>query len=155
MFILAWIVLLIGMYVMRHLWREVAEAQASRFWPLVTGEITQSGIRTRQNDDEPDAHLPDVAYRYVVKGTEYVSRRVKYGSWAATRAEAQSYAGRLSVGQTVDVFHDPSDPSRSVLIPGISLAEATVLRCLGAAFVGIPIFLMYDNLRGLWNLIVG
>jgi Protein of unknown function (DUF3592) len=88
----------------------------------VQGIVIYRGLRTRHWPQVPGriTWLPEARYEYEVDNQSYESTRVSYStsspSWTRLPLTMQP-------GQTVTVFYDPSNPSRSVLRPGVPTAQ--------------------------------
>lgn len=94
-----------------------------RNWPSVEGQIVDRSATRQRSQSHQYAIF--ATYEYYVEGRRYTSRRnslanapVQYVS-AISIAEALNKAGP-PLGQKVRVFHDPKDPARAVLDPGVS-----------------------------------
>jgi hypothetical protein len=85
-----------------------------------------------------------VRYAYEARGRGYESERVSVGSHAGTTSsdpgEARGWVRRYPAGAEVDVWFDPSDPSRAVLVRGVSTAQVALAIAVGLALVGLGMF---------------
>jgi hypothetical protein len=152
---LALVLLSFGVLLLLYLWYESAEALASRQWPLTTGVIIRSEVRIEEKNAGPDSFYPDIEYSYLVKGSEFSSTRLRHGSWAATRNEAESFVERFPVGATVDVRFSPHAPDRSVLIPGISWGDRVLPLLFVAGFLIAPgLFMAVQQARFWWDFFI-
>lgn len=94
------------------------EARKARAWPGVQGRITVS--RRIEGPVEPvstNAPLPpeiEIEFTYEVAGTSYIGDRPTLAERIAG-TEADRLLARYPAGTEVTVFHDPADPSVSVL----------------------------------------
>jgi hypothetical protein len=153
--VLALVLLSFGVLLLLYLWYETAEALASRQWPQTTGAVVRSEVRIEKNGEGPDSYYPDIEYSFQVKGREFTSTRIRYGSWTATRNEAESFVERFPVGATVGVRFSPHAPDRSVLIPGISWGDRVLPLLFVAGFLIVPgLFMAVQQARFWWDLFV-
>jgi hypothetical protein len=85
-----------------------------------------------------------IRYAYEARGRRLESDRIAVGSHAGTassdREEARRWVERHPVGRDVDVWFDPADPSRSVLVRGVSMAQVAAAVAIGIALVGLGMF---------------
>jgi hypothetical protein len=83
-----------------------------------------------------------VRYAYEARGRRFESDRIGVGSHAASsdRDEARRWVERHPVGREVDVWLDPADPSRAVLVRGVSKAQVAAAVAVGIALVGLGMF---------------
>lgn len=130
--------------------RDLQEFPRSATWPSTRGEVTVSGIEI---DDSFDA---DFQYRYRVDGTDYEADRITFFQYAvfANLQQNKAFIEEHPVGTEVEVFYDPSDPSRSVIMRSIPLSHfwspLLLALCLGSSlFFGLLGFFVRRLLRGL------
>lgn len=91
-------------------------AHASHMWPTVTGTITSSKAVYRVMG-EGAAWFGQLRYKYLVKGKEFVGRRVDYFNFLTTTL--RRILARYPVGKNVVVYYHPHKPAIAVLEPGI------------------------------------
>lgn len=104
-------------------------------YPSVPGEITHSDVR-REFDGEGNAFQAEVRYRYEVGEREFVGERLHFFGFRKGSAHpAKNEAANFAVGQPVDVFYKPTDPS-----------DAALERTLDGRVLFIPLFLLPFNL---------
>ncbi len=109
-------------------------AVASRNWPSVPGRILKSLVSAEQpttevGDFRPDVHIARIEYEYVVAGERFTGTNVNVGGdlHTSNRQRAEDAVAMYGVGDAVDVFYDPSKPSRAGLVhdaPGIGVMLA-------------------------------
>lgn len=87
---------------------------------------------------------PVVRYTYEARGRTYESDQVSVGSspesTTSDREEARRLVERHPAGSGVDVWFDPGDPRRSVLVRGVASAQAIAAVVIGLALVGLGMF---------------
>lgn len=84
------------------------------------GEIYSNELVVRQGR-RSKSYRADVSYQYSIGGREYLSSRLFYGDSSSSRRRAEARFNRFAVGQKVDVWIDPRDPSESTLYPGLTV----------------------------------
>ena len=86
----------------------------------------------------------NVRYAFEARGRTYESGRVSFG--ASPGAESSNagvvrrWAERYPAGSPVNVWFDPADPRRSVLVRGVPRAQILVGMAAGIALVGGGMF---------------
>ena len=94
--------------------KSILLGRKSRDWRRVKAEITASGI-----DRESGTYYPKIIYRYTVNGRDYINDTYTFiGTGQMLKRSVVAVALQNPVGKQIDVFVDPNDPSRSVIIPG-------------------------------------
>jgi hypothetical protein len=88
--------------------------------------------------------MPVVRYRYEARGRTYESEQIAVGSSAGGASsdpgEARRWVERHPAGSDADVWFDPRDPRRSVLVRGVPRAQVVAAVVIGIALVGAGIF---------------
>jgi hypothetical protein len=83
-------------------------------------------------------------YAYDVRGRTYESDQVSFGASPGATAtdpqEARRWVERHPAGSEVEVWYDPADPRRAVLVRGVSSAQVGLGVILGLALVGAGLF---------------
>ena len=117
---------------------DILNGRASRSWPSVTGTVVSSQIR---NGSKRTYHA-DVSYQYAVHGIPYVRDRIVFGQYGSTdKSIAAAWVQKYPLGASVQVSYAPSDPSRSVLEPGV-LPMTWVFAAISPAFAAAAFILM-------------
>lgn len=121
------VVLAIGAWLVYACRKELVLAFRSRRWPSTTGHISGTEVREgiglgMTNDGtfaptETSFRVSDWVFIYTVAGREYRSSRFSFS--AQGWDENDRY---LEDGAEVKVYYSPSDPSVSVLRPGLDAA---------------------------------
>jgi len=94
--------------------KSIIRGRRSKNWRRVKAEITSSGI-----DRESGTYYPKIIYRYTVNGRDYINDTYTFvGTGQMLKRNVVSIALQNPVGKQIDVFVDPADPSRSVIVPG-------------------------------------
>ena len=118
-------------------------------WPAAAGRIVESkivekkvdgssgGRRSRISDRD---YTVDVRYSYEVEGQKFEGDRLRYGNESHdSRASAEDGQLLYSPGKAVQVYYDPTAPSRSVLIKGIGLSWLAMALGLMALVIGLAV----------------
>jgi Protein of unknown function (DUF3592) len=107
-------------------WRRAA---VSYSWPESAGEILENGASEVSNLDGGYNAVLKLRYRYVVNGTSFEGKRLRFGeSVSSSFRSAEAWVERYPAGAAVRVRYNPRRPSESALEPGKGRrAGATVL----------------------------
>jgi hypothetical protein len=85
-----------------------------------------------------------IRYAYEARGRRYEAERISVGSHAGSASsdpqEARRWVERYPAGRDVDVWFDPGDPRRSVLVRGVSSAQVAAAVAVGVALLGLGMF---------------
>jgi hypothetical protein len=115
----------------------------NRRWECTQGQICGTGSPVGEPAYIPPdrfiawATTPVLQYEYTVNGRQYVGTQVNAVGFASHRA-ARRAAARYPEGQVVDVWYQPSDPSRAVLEPGVT-AGGVIWAVVSVALLGLSI----------------
>lgn len=113
--------------------RALILAHASEHWPNVQGDIIKSEIRETTRGAKGDSSANEIIrYSYIVNGQTMVGKRVVFGVVDLT---PRKIIRKYPVGRRVRVYFQESDPSISVLEPGVHFA-------VWMYFMGSIIFLL-------------
>lgn len=101
-------------------------ACASTRWRLTQGLVLKAYFDERHVDSdgssdngEGDTFSANVQYRYVVAGKTFESTRLWYrATWLPSLSDAVAVLRDIQAGRPVDVYYDPDDHARSVLVTG-------------------------------------
>jgi hypothetical protein len=120
--------LLIGVPLVWYFGSQCWTGLRSRRWPTVPGRITQY-FRTIDPGSAQSSHGISaklaIEYDYTVNGRSYKGKRI-----AATYAKLGPDQWEPST--SVDVFYDPSNPERALLVPGV---QKLSLQALGIGLI--------------------
>jgi hypothetical protein len=97
---------------------------SSRAWPKTQGTVVRSSVEEWQSNKGARSFQLAAIYRYEVAGKRYESDRIQFCKQlqAGDRARGEEALAKIAPsGRPCPVYYDPSDPSRSCLIPGASL----------------------------------
>lgn len=126
-----------------HALVSLGPALASRNWPRAHGVVTKSMVESRRDADST-LHRPVVAYRFTVDGQELTGEEVCFG--AAGRSSSidvwsRRVVQRYPVGAAVWVHHDPANPRRACLEPGVQWPLITSL-LIGISLLGVGAYML-------------
>lgn len=113
--------------------------QRSEFEP-VQAKVLQSELRSQTETDSgarATTYFPEIEYEYTVDGETYTSDSVYPGRLGGTsnRSENQAIVADHSVGDRVEAYYHPEDPTRSFLVDKSSTKQA-VLGILASIVLG-------------------
>jgi uncharacterized protein (TIGR03382 family) len=149
--LLSWAFVVLGLVGLVWSLAIVARALQSASWVPTTGVITRSEVRTHRAGPGPngssESYSPAIAYQYSVGGMPRASDRIKFGMGSSSsRSYAESWVRRYPSGAAVTVYHDPDDPARAVLVPGLS-AVALIPVGITATFSVVGLVLVLRRRR--------
>ncbi len=144
---LAWIVCALGAFLVvlgYHQWRAGRE---TRSYTRTRGRVVGAEVEEipRTSEEGGTRFLPVVRYAFEARGHTYASDRVSIGASTAPDTDAEAarrMVERYPPGSDVDVWFDPRDPRRSVLVPGIPTSQIVVALVTGIALLGIGMFVL-------------
>jgi Protein of unknown function (DUF3592) len=120
-------------------------------WPSVQGVILHA--RTRQcyfRGSTPMGLSPDLAYKYIVDGREWIGTRIDIKNHCAADKVVQEYVAEFSVHSKVLVFYKPTSPGESLLHPGPGREQIDLFH-LSEILVGLSLllalFFLWDSRR--------
>ena len=123
----------------------VWQAFASRTWPSVKGIIKMSEMSTSSDHDGGRRYQFVVEYDYSVSGMAYTNNFYSYKPTynAAQSRGARELVEKYPLESEVDVFYNPGNPKKSVLLPGFNfLCYMPILA--GLIFCGFGIAMYLD-----------
>jgi hypothetical protein len=111
-------------------------------WPVVPGRVTVSRVEERRGDDGGARHRSYeavVEYRYQVGGLSFSSRQIALGlRMSGSRTGADAIVTRYPTGATVEVHHDPTNPSEAALEN--PTGRSWILLAIALACFGIAVY---------------
>jgi hypothetical protein len=123
------------------------DAYTSKDWPIATGTVLESGVKRqlvkRSRFGRKMVYRPEVRYSYRVNGQDYTGHRI---AWTQTdyseSADAQTVACRYIPEDQISVRYKPSDPSCSVITPGVT-HNAMVVPGIGLGLILFGVVLAF------------
>ena len=95
-------------------------AVASLRWPLASGEVTSTNLRTRWRKSLIPTWQVHLLYTYAVGRQVLTGERIFFGEEFCTSARAVHIANRYPPHTPVQVHYDPKRLDRAVLEPGLT-----------------------------------
>lgn len=97
------------------------KSQQVNQWQETTGTILTSELKEYIKKPSDKAYQLKVSYEYIVKGKQYLSRRIFFGDTlrASSRLVAEAQRIKYQPGTTVTVYYNPKKPKEALLQPGI------------------------------------
>lgn len=130
------------------------DANASKNWPVAPGQVqsTRPQRSTSSRKYNPPYHYA-VTYRYEVAGIAYSNNRYSLGDGPTASKRFQSKGEAIAaarkdypVGQTIDIYYNPAEPSSSVIKPGVSFGTLVPL-VMGCIFLPSGIGLLLISMQ--------
>jgi len=135
----AFLLFLLGM-------RDLARAADSEDWPSVSGRVIESKVVISSGGRFGVTYDATVRYRYQVGEREYTGNRIAFLWIDASSPKAERAIARYPRDAVVEVRVSPTNPTLSVLEPGVHwYAYATVF--VVAAFTGVGLAFALNALR--------
>ncbi len=130
--------LIIWYAILAFIFEEAGNGRDAVNWPTTSGQVVEtkvtshtssssSGSGRSRTTSTTTSYTPLVLYRYRVDDLELENDTVQTMTTYETRAEAKLVTDKYPVESTVSVYYKPSDPGKSVLVPGISDATHLML----------------------------
>lgn len=125
---------------------KLRQFQAAKHWLVVPGRIVTSKVAARERsgfDRKPVVeNVPKVVFEYRVAGKKLRAERISIGEQGGNYS-IETTLERYPVGREVDVFHDPTNPSRAVLERDLPPGFVKGMLLLFAFFFGGPLFIVF------------
>jgi hypothetical protein len=123
--IFPWFIIFVGGGAIYLGFATVLKAKQSTDWPAVKGKVVESGIRAERgaggtsSTGSRNTYHANVVYKYDVIGKIYTRQRVSFDEYGREdEVHATQISDKYPEGETVEVYYDPYNPSKSVLEPG-------------------------------------
>ena len=123
-------------------------AAQSRSWPRTEGTVVQVSVKHAQSTQNPGApnsweewYVPDIQYKYTVRGRRYSGNRIRIGEIAAMPHEAVlQFVRPYRDGMKVRVYYDPSTPAFSVLETRTDSMATFLYAAIGIALLAVVVY---------------
>lgn len=121
---------------------EFWQGSKTKDWPAAHGRIIESGIETKSRSSRPHGrtsrrdtdYIVRIRYFYEVSGQRIEGNRLQYGNKShGKRSSAEQEQSLYPAGKEVQVFYDPKNPQRSVLLKG----SGTTWLAMGLGFMAL------------------
>ena len=119
---------------------KLIRAQQTQRWPSIPGKVISRGITSRCHDDDVQ-YSPCIRYRYQIGERQYdntIGVHTLVQEWG-DKDWAEEIARRFE-SDTVQVYYDPKDHSKSVLERGIDRSYIWMIPCC-LVLVGIGLWM--------------
>ncbi len=153
-----WFLILAGVGLMIFGVVFLINANASRGWPSVQGQVQNVSVVKNSTSGTQGSYHYAVTYVYQVDGRPYTGDRYSLGQGSRasqrypSRSEARTASRRnYPMGSPVDVYYDPADPASAVLKAGPNWATFGPL-LIGLIFIPGGIFLWRAVRRNFKNI---
>lgn len=129
----------VGLFLLYHGGRSAFKGVTSSYWPTVEGRVLSSRVKSEAGKNGGVVYSAEVNYSYAVNGVSSTSGRVRFGSInTGNRIYPTQLVEKYPAGSSVTVYYSTSDPSVTVLEPGIQSASVLVLG-IGLLFGGVGV----------------
>jgi hypothetical protein len=135
------------------MWRS-ARARETASWVRVAGRVLDSRVEEEHGGPGEQGwprYRVAIRYAYEARGRTYESDQLWLGSRSVPstqdREPHQEWADRFPAGREVDVWFDPADPRRAVLLRGAPRGEVAAYVALGLALLGAGLFVLARSAR--------
>jgi uncharacterized protein DUF3592 len=142
----AWLLCALGAVIAVAGLRTYRLGRESRSYTRTRGHVVRAEVEheARTSEEGGSQFRPRIRYAFEAHGRTFESDRVSV-SGAETpattnEAEARRFVERYPSGAEVDVWFDPSDPRRSVLVRGAATAPLVAALAIGLALAGAGLF---------------
>ncbi len=110
---------IISSYFLRHAFQRCRKAFESQNWPTANGVLIRVQLWGKRlvNSEMQAANKLFVEYEYTVQENKYTGSSVTF--YTLMFPETFNFAQNHPENSNINVFYNPSDPSESVLIPGL------------------------------------
>jgi hypothetical protein len=100
--------------------RMIIDQAGTRRFSVTTGTITHSEVIVNRGGKGGNSYVPHIRYRFEALGRTFDQSQISFTGWSARMHSDPYIAGRYPVGSEVPIYYDPGDPTRAVLVRGIS-----------------------------------
>lgn len=134
------------------------DANASKNWPVAPGQVqaTRPQRDTSSRKYNATYHYA-VTYRYEVSGKSYTNDRYSLGDGPTASKRFQNQGEAIAaarqdypVGQAIDIYYNPAEPSSSVIKPGVGFGTLVPL-VMGCIFLPSGIGLLIYSMQSASN----
>ena len=117
-FVLPWSLMSLGVTGL-VLWQIARQVYAGVSFRQVSGIVVDNRIDSERSG-RSTTFRPVVVYKYVIAGKEFTADRISFETWSSSDSSfAEEFVRARSVGATIPVYVDPTDPAFSVLRVGV------------------------------------
>jgi hypothetical protein len=104
----------------------------SKTWPCVMGTVESTEIvvfhQSTPGKRGESGYKPKITYNYLANGKPYKSSRLKFlAPNYPCREMAQKIIDKYPVNAKIPVYHNPSNPADSLILPGVTLGSLMLI----------------------------
>ena len=115
---------IIGISVLGYGLSMLINGYATSTWPTTEATIIQCKIehkrvKSNSNRGMTNVFMPKIEYNYSVDGKGYTGNRIRVVDYSVSHGQSQVILDSYPVDSTVQVYYSPTEPEKSVLVPGI------------------------------------
>ena len=114
-------------------------------WEPVDGVVTDSYVSESSGGEGGTTYCLHVNYEYTVDGMTFQGDKVSYSLENNCNSWSENADEEYAEGEEITVYYDPSNPSDSVLEPG--LTGINFFLCCFFVFPLIGLFMLYGSIR--------
>lgn len=114
-------------------------------WEPVDGVVKNSYVSTSTGGEGGTTYCLHVSYQYTVDGMTYDGDRVSYSTENSCNSWSKNADDDYPEGKEITVYYDPSNPSESVLLSGLSGVD--FFMCCFCIFPLIGLLLLFGSLK--------
>jgi hypothetical protein len=131
-------------------WLLFQQASAAA-WPTTKAEVVVSNMEVETTVSAKrgvqDFYLANVAYEYTVAGKSYTGTELWFDSEPkGSREDMQALLADYPLGKQIEVYVDPHNPQRAVVLPDKNAGIAKIAIGLGAVSLLIGAYVLYGGL---------
>ena len=115
-------------------------------WPRVKGKVLASSV-VESHSEFGTSYSAKVEYEYAVNGIPHTSDRIKFGWERMDERFAKGTAERYPARSLVTVYHDPQEPSLSVLEREIEVGSVIFVILFGLVGIGVGTYVWLELFR--------
>lgn len=114
------LILLMGLALIQDRVRLLLAGQQSLDWPTVTGQVVDATASAVAGTQVGLGWRVQVSYEYEVDERKFAGDRLRFSRRLGGRTQGQAEQAVVSYapGGPIEVYYDPEQPARSVLVPG-------------------------------------
>jgi hypothetical protein len=142
----AWVVCALGTILIVTGWQLSRRGRETGSYTRTRGRIVRAQVEEtpRPSEEGGPQFTPAVRYAFEAHGRTYESDLVSVasgtGAGTSDADEARRVVERYPPGSEVDVWFDPRDPRRSVLVRGVARFQVVLAVAIGVVLLGIGMF---------------
>jgi hypothetical protein len=143
-FWIVWIVM--AGFLVDALWRLIYGIK-SKTWKGINATVTSSEVVKNfwSDDDDQDSYSPKIKYMYTVGGRRYSGGRYSYKWWGTPNyGEVATIIKDYGNKGKIVTYYNPSNPSQSVILPGINSLNLLSVGIFMAVVIGMT-YQAYSN----------